>query len=46
MVYFVLIKDIQDGEDVPDSIYTLSSISIAEPSIFEIMLHADVNTYG
>lgn len=40
MVYFVLIKDIQAGEGVSDSTYALSSISVAEPSIFEIMLHA------
>ena len=38
-------KDIQAGEGIPVRNYALSSISISEPSLFEIMLYADGNTY-
>lgn len=38
-------KDIQAGEGIPVRNYALSSISVAEPSLFEIMLYADGNTY-
>lgn len=38
-------KDVQAGEEIPVRNYALSSVSIAEPSLFEIMLFADGNTY-
>ena len=38
-------KDIQAGEGIPVRNYALSSISVAEPSLFEIMIYADGNTY-
>lgn len=38
-------KDVQAGEKIPVRNYALSSVSAAEPSLFEIMLFADGNTY-
>lgn len=38
-------KDVQAGEEIPVRNYALSSVSAAEPSLFEIMLFADGNTY-
>lgn len=38
-------KDVQAGEEIPVRNYALSSVSAAEPSLFEIMLFADCNTY-
>ena len=38
-------KDVQAGEEIPVRNYALSSVSVAEPSLFEIMLFADGNTY-
>lgn len=38
-------KDVQAAEEIPVRNYALSSVSVAEPSLFEIMLFADGNTY-
>ena len=38
-------KDVQAGEEIPVRNYALSSVSVAEPSLFEVMLFADGNTY-
>lgn len=38
-------KDVQAGEEIPVRNYALSSVSAAEPSLFEVMLFADGNTY-
>lgn len=34
-------KDVQAGEEIPVRNYALSSVSAAEPSLFEIMLYAE-----
>lgn len=38
-------KEVQAGEGIPVRNFALSSISVAEPSLFEIMIYADGNTY-
>ena len=38
-------KDVQAAEEIPVRNYALSSVSVAEPSLFEIMLFAGGNTY-
>ena len=38
-------KDVQAGEEIPVRNYALSSVSVAEPSLFEVMIFADGNTY-
>ena len=38
-------KDVQAGEEIPVRNYALSSVSVSEPSLFEIMLFAGGNTY-
>lgn len=38
-------KDIQAGEGIPVRSFALSSVSVSEPSLFEILLYTDGSTY-